>query len=953
MRRRFLKTAAIAAVPVATLLAAYACRLSIAGVLVERYLATFGVTSKIEIARLNLDNIVAHVRLGLPTSPDATAAIDASIAWAGLTPRIRSLHVTAARVLTRFDGRRLSLGAEDKLLDFVLNRPSDRAPPDIAVEGAGVVVDTPQGRIELTLDAVLMSGVLQTLRARLLPAELRGANLTVGIRGGTVRVSSNGGGLDMQAEATGRVSADAWGTPARLENLQVSLDGAHLGLNSIRGLNMEGHLKVKAEARSVEVGWVAADRITVIVDAPTSRLTASQSLMEVDLLADVQAQGLRFRLDGGAAVIRRAEARIRGRVKSDPFGPKADGRVDLHLTGGVSDGIARRLALRVPSLGGDSSTASVLLAATRSLAVAVEGIHATYSSGHIELALESPALLSGGNGVRVMLEPHAFTELLDGGGAARKFRGAFNLQLVGGGMPSVRVAVHEYALSVGRDGLPVVSARLHIGARLSMGPLRGLAVAADGTLHTEGGRYRVFIEDCADISLDSLAMGNFDFVGVKTKLCGAQTRWLVGDERRWAVHSLWRSFSARLSSSTAAVAKGEGRLDLSGNTRGMSGGELKITSLQITDLSPALRFEPLSAEGAFALEDRTWAGALELALVRSGQSLGKIRARHSLSTGSGEAQIEMSGLEFAPGELQPSLLSPLLQPLARARGRTGFEGTLSWTAGNLASRGTLRLENFGFSSPAGDVTEVNADIELTSLVPLQSAPHQHVSVGKIGTLLPLTGLSGHFELRPTALNVEDTRMNFAGGTITLDPATFAFDPKAKLSATVRLQDIDLNKLVAASSLADRLELDVRISGAIPFSNSAAGLQVTHGSVSSTGPGRIEISRRIWSEDAANPGNAFRDFAYQALEHLGVDELNGTINSLPDGRLGLVLHIRGRHDPPVAVPTRIGILEFLRGHAFDRPVPLPKGTPIDLTLDSSLNVEGLLDTYRAASSAVHP
>jgi hypothetical protein len=486
-----------------------------------------------------------------------------------------------------------------------------------------------------------------------------------------------------------------------------------------------------------------------------------------------------------------------------------------------------------------------------------------------------------------------------------------------------------------------------------MGPLRGLTVGAAGSLQAEGGRYRVFIKDCADIRVDRLDMGNFDLVDMKTQLCGAQTPWLDGDGRRWAVHSLWRSFSARLPSTNTAVVNGAGRLDLSGNARDMSGGELKMTSLQIADLSPALRFAPLSAQGTFALNDQTWAGALDLALAGSGQPLGRVRAHHSVITGSGEAVIETSGLEFVPGGLQPSMFSPLLRPLARAHGRTGFQGTLSWTARKLSSRGVLRLENFGFSSPAGDVTQVNADVELTSLVPLRSAPHQRIAVGEIGTLLPLTELSAHFELLPTALDLEDARMNFAGGTITLDPVTLAFDPKAKRSATVRLQDIDLNKLVAASSLGDRVKLDMHVSGTIPFSSSAAGVQVTHGFVSSTGPGRIEISRRIWSDDAANPGNAFRDFAYQALEHLAVDELNGTINSLPDGRLGVMLHIRGRHDPPVAAPTRVGILDFLRGHAFDRPMPLPKGTPIDLTLDSSLNFEGLLDTYRAASSAVHP
>jgi hypothetical protein len=480
-----------------------------------------------------------------------------------------------------------------------------------------------------------------------------------------------------------------------------------------------------------------------------------------------------------------------------------------------------------------------------------------------------------------------------------------------------------------------------------------LGVAAHATLQEEGGRFRVLAEDCADISVDRVALADFDLVGVKTQLCGGQTPWFVGDERRWAVQSGWRSLSASLPSWNTAVANGVGWLGLSGNARGVSTGELKISSLQIADGSSAPRFAPLSVQGSFALEDRMGAGALELTLARSGQSLGRMSARHSLSAGSGEARVEISGLEFVPGGLQPSMLSPLLQPLARAHGRTGFEGSFSWTAGKLSSRGRLRLENFGFSSAVGDVTGMNANIDLTSLVPLRSAPHQHVAVEEIATLLPVTELSGQFELLPTAVNIEDARMNFAAGTITLDPATLPFDPKAKASATVHLQDIDLNKLVAASSLADRLKLDVHVSGAIPLSNSAAGLRVTQGSVSSTGPGRIEISRRIWSDQAGDGGNAIRDFAYQALEHLRVDELDGTLNSLSDGRLGIVLHIRGQHDPPVAAPTRIGILEFIRGHAFDRPVPLPKGTPINLTLDSSLDFEGLLETYRAASSAVHP
>ena len=97
-------------------------------------------------------------------------------------------------------------------------------------------------------------------------------------------------------------------------------------------------------------------------------------------------------------------------------------------------------------------------------------------------------------------------------------------------------------------------------------------------------------------------------------------------------------------------------------------------------------------------------------------------------------------------------------------------------------------------------------------------------------------------------------------------------------------------------------------------------------------------------DAQTPPNAVQDFAYQALENLAFDQLDGTVNSQPMGRLGLLLHLKGRNDPAQAAETRVGVVDLLRGRAFDKPLPLPKGTPIDLTLDTSLNLDELLNSY---------
>jgi hypothetical protein len=48
--------------------------------------------------------------------------------------------------------------------------------------------------------------------------------------------------------------------------------------------------------------------------------------------------------------------------------------------------------------------------------------------------------------------------------------------------------------------------------------------------------------------------------------------------------------------------------------------------------------------------------------------------------------------------------------------------------------------------------------------------------------------------------------------------------------------------------------------------------------------------------------------------------------------------------------------LIRGRAFNKPIPLPKGTPIELTLDTSLNFDELMRAYQglnARSAPVQP
>ena len=82
-------------------------------------------------------------------------------------------------------------------------------------------------------------------------------------------------------------------------------------------------------------------------------------------------------------------------------------------------------------------------------------------------------------------------------------------------------------------------------------------------------------------------------------------------------------------------------------------------------------------------------------------------------------------------------------------------------------------------------------------------------------------------------------------------------------------------------------------------------------------------------------------AYQAMENLSFDILSAEVNSLDEGRIGVLFHIRGRHDPPERQELRISIAEFISREFLNRPLPLPSGTGIDLTLDTTLNLNQLI------------
>jgi len=94
----------------------------------------------------------------------------------------------------------------------------------------------------------------------------------------------------------------------------------------------------------------------------------------------------------------------------------------------------------------------------------------------------------------------------------------------------------------------------------------------------------------------------------------------------------------------------------------------------------------------------------------------------------------------------------------------------------------------------------------------------------------------------------------------------------------------------------------------------------------------------------------QDLAYQAMEELAFDILTAEVNSLDEGRLGVLFRIRGRHDPPERQELRLTLSELISRDFLNRELPLPSGTEIDLTLDTTLNLNELVSDIMSLNRA---
>lgn len=995
----------LVAVLLIALAIAYGARRHLAREALVGWLQSRGVEADASFEALGPRGLVGELRIGPADAPIITAA-RAEVSYRLTGPwRGEAFGVEVARIrLVRPDIRiqltdsGVSLGQLDPLIADFRARPAraDSPAPEIVVEDGVLRVTHASGQAVIHADAHMSEGVLVSLSGRMEPTRFETDALMLDIADARVGLVTREARTSLSfvgALESGRLGETTFGAgalnlaaAAAYPDLEArAIDGpvvlvADLNAAEVSHGEIEGErLRLNGSFRGVAQG--ALDQLNLrgqgsITASGEGLSTAGLSLGAIE--ASAASDDLTWRRGEGGG--------LSGAVRTSLEAEKVtSGDLDLDRASANLDGVAAYdgeaftldLSGPVAAAGGwaglgavtsdDVAELAAIKRAAADFSLAAPGLRLVLGAGGLQLGLTQAATVRTGSGGVVRVSPRAEAPLYGGDG------GAMDISASGGGLPRLEAQVAGYSLEEGR-----INASTRLAFETDFGPLRGMKGEVRGRLALAGGRMTFVASACAPFEMERLETGETSVIDIEAELCPTDQPLVVVQGGQWTLDAKARAASAEIPFLQARASEAAADLRLGTNRDGLFVAA-QVARAKISDTSPEPRFHPLDLSGVAGLQADAWTGALDLA---SGDyRVAEVGLRHNGVSGTGGVTLDTGTLSFTADGLQPAALSPLAEVIGEpVEGTALFTGAINWSAEGVDSHGRLDVPGLDFKSPAGAVQGLSGQIDFTSLVPLQTAPGQTLTADVVQALAPLTASKVTFQLLPDALTLSEGAFQVGGGTIRIAPMSIPLDQTKSWRGELVIEAVQLSEFVEATPFADRVDLDAVVSGRLPFVIGPDGITFIQGKLTAIAPGRLSIRREALTQVDATGGaatasaeglgdqavpvaqadqaNAAVDFAYQAMEHLAFDLLDAEVNSLPGGRLGVLFKIRGEHSPPQRQEIRLTLGELISRSFLNKELPLPSGTKVDLTLDTSLNLNELLADYAAAqavdgSGAVQP
>ncbi|MFT4935024.1 MAG: hypothetical protein ACI9LT_001716 [Pseudoalteromonas distincta] len=980
----------------ATLAATYLARRALAREALVAWLDARGVEAEANFEAIGPRGLVGELRIGPEAAPILTAeraAVGYHITgpWAGrpFGVELEQVELFAPTIFVRLTPEGPSLGALDSLVEEFRSRPArpGASSPDIIVHDGLLRLEHAGGQARLHADARMIEGVLVSLSGRLEPTRLTldglsldleearlglvtrdgraSASLAGGLRSGRIGDLSVGrGSLSLALNAPypdgrrplgeGPITAVANLTASRLRRDSVEAEAVNVS-GSVRGhasgglpaLAVRGEGTLRADVQQGRSG-----------DLQVGALSATAQSQDITwrrgdgggVSGDLRLSLIGQRVTTGALALTRLAADLTGQMarENGTLTATLDGPVSL--SGGWS-GLG-------PVRDDDVETLAAIKRAAPAFSVSAPALRLAHGPAGLRVGLAAPAVLTSASGGRLTLSARAAKAVYADGG------GAFDLRIEDGGLPTVAAEISGYQLAPG-----AVRARTSLSVETDFGQMEGVAAAVGGDLTIGGGGLGLRADACAPIRMDRFEAGDTSVEDIRLALCPGASPLIVVKDGQWRISGRANSISAQAPFLQAGLQDGVADLVFGAQPSGLYA-DVSVMDGRLVDMADSPRFNPLEVAGDVNLADETWRG--DLALASDGRAVAGVELAHDAATGVGAVDVDTGKLVFAEDGLQPIDLSPLAAAIGSpATGSAQFTGGFQWGPEGGRSGGELTVFELDFASPAGAVRGLSGDLLFTSLAPLETAPGQQLTAQQLQLLAPLAAPRVTFQLLGQSLEIAGGAVKVGGGTVSVEPMSVPFDGSQAWRGELVVEGVQLADIVEATPFADRVSLSARVSGRLPFIVGPDGFRLVQGRLAAIEPGRLSIRRAALTDVSATGGDATAaveglgeaaavapaeetntavEFAYQAMEHLAFDLLDAEVNSLPGGRLGVLFRVRGEHSPPQRQEIRLTLGELIRRDFLNRELPLPSGTKVDLTLDTSLNLDQLLADYAQAQAA---
>ncbi|MBU1756249.1 MAG: exoprotein [Alphaproteobacteria bacterium] len=738
------------------------------------------------------------------------------------TPTIERIILVRPRLFGMLRGGTPSFGTLDALIFAETDGEPGLPELDIAVRDGRGLFETAFGPIGFKLEGEGkiddgFEGVLAASAPTLdLPdCALRGASVygSLSTRGGEpsfagpVRLTSvDCRGVTM-AQFAARVRAKA---DPELEDFsgRASVRSNRLGVAAVAANGLDGTIRASwrdgifASNHSLALRGISTPQVSGALLTLDGTARADAGFENASWQGDIEANGLRPGAQTEAAlaglaetgadtlvepIVRRIAAALRSEARGSAFTAdmtarkRGDGMTLFMSQGQLRGGSGRRLvslsqveasrtASEAPRLAGNfamsgsglpSVTGRMESAAGRELEFRLA--MARYEAGGSAISVPRLALAQGADGA-VSFSGEAVVSGALPGGAARELQ----LPLSGRWAPGGTLALWRECTDIRFAQLQFADLRLD-GDSLTLCPPRGRAIVENGRqgLRIAAGAPGLDVAGMlggTPIRVTTGAIG-FAYPGIMNARAIEVVLGPVATASRFAIDRLDARFGEAIAGSfaDADVTLEAIPLDIRGTSGAWSyaGGRLDLTegSFRLLDRDEPDRFEPLEARDArLSLVDNIITAFAALRHPASDRVVTTADIRHDLSTGRGNADLKVAGLEFDE-QLQPDDLSRLaLGVIANADGLVTGNGRVVWGESGVTSSGTFTTDDFDFAAAFGPVRGASGTIVFTDLLSLTTAPNQRLSIGSINPGVEVTGGTLEFVLRDwTMLSVAGAR----------------------------------------------------------------------------------------------------------------------------------------------------------------------------------------------------